>query len=133
MFPILLIIASLAFGAPSALSAEMPDQMSQNPDNLHAYVEQYFSDTPILARIAWCESTDRQFNKDGSILRGTVDKDDVGVMQINTRYHEEKALAMDMDLYTLHGNLGYAKYLYAKEGLKPWLHSAPCWAKMAVK
>lgn len=106
---------------------------SRNPDNLSAYVRTYYKDAPILADIAWCESRMRQFDKNGTVLRGTVDSDDVGVMQINTRFHEDKAVLMGMDLYTLNGNLAYAKYLYEKEGVKPWAHSAPCWGKLAEK
>lgn len=129
----MLIVASLALGAPTLSSGPVMPVESANPDNLSAYVEQYFADTPILAEVAWCESSDRHFDKDGSVLRGKVDPDDVGVMQINTRYHEEKAVSMGMDLYTLNGNLAYAKYLYEKQGLKPWRHSEPCWGKLAQK
>lgn len=129
--PIIFIIASLTFGAPTALTEAV--QASRNPETLAAYVEEYFADAPILADIAWCESRVRQYGKDGEVLRGTVDSDDVGVMQINTRFHEETAEEMDLDLYTIRGNLEYARYLYGRQGTKPWLKSAPCWSPLAQK
>jgi len=93
------------------------------------YVREYFKDTPILAEIAKCESTFRQYGKDGKALRGIVNDDDVGVMQINTYYHEEDAEKLGLNIYTLEGNLQFAKVLYGKYGDKPWVHSSPCWSK----
>lgn len=127
------MVASAAFASPIAVSQTEAATFESNPDTLGAYVRQYYVDTPILADIAWCESRMRQVNPDGTILRGTVDRDDVGVMQINTRFHGDEAKALNLDLYTLNGNLAFAKALYQKEGLKPWFHSAPCWAKIADK
>ena len=34
-----------------------------------------------------------------------------------------------MDIYTLDGNLAYAKKLYTEEGTQPWISSFPCWGK----
>lgn len=133
-YPIFIIIASLALGAPSSLSESVViAKASQNPETLGAYVEEYFVETPILAHIAECESSMRHFGKDGSVLRGTTDKDDIGVMQINTRYHEAEAEELGLNLYSLNGNLGYAKYLYGHQGTKPWAKSQFCWGTMAQK
>lgn len=133
MYPIILIIASLAFGAPSALSETVLDEVSKNPDTLEAYVEEYFAETPVLANIAWCESRMRHFDERGGLLRGAVDSDDIGVMQINTRFHGEKAKELRLNLHALRGNLEYARYLYDTQGTRPWFKSAPCWGTMAVK
>ena len=92
----------------------------------------YFKSDPILVEVARCESSFRQLDTDGEVLKGTVNKGDLGLMQINKYYHAEKAESMGLDLETLHGNMGYAKYLYNKEGLKPWGSSKPCW-KAALK
>ncbi|MBI3573693.1 hypothetical protein HY090_01445 [Candidatus Kaiserbacteria bacterium] len=129
----LLIILATTFSAPAPLSADAETGVLQNPQTLGAYVRQYYADTPILADIAWCESRIRQWDKEGNVFRGAVNHFDVGVMQINTLYHEEKAVDLDMDLYTLSGNLAYAKHLYDKEGTKPWASSEACWGKVAVK
>lgn len=102
------------------------------PKTTEEIVKEYFKDTPILSNIAYCESRYRQFEKDGTPLRGTVDNDDIGVMQINARYHLEKAKSLGLDIFTLEGNLAYGKYLYEKKGSKPWNASSPCWANRGV-
>jgi hypothetical protein len=92
-------------------------------------VEEYFSDIPILAEVASCESHFRQFNKDGSVLRGVQNSQDVGVMQINEKYHLKTADKLGYNLYSLEGNMAYARYLYEKEGTRPWNYSSKCWGK----
>jgi hypothetical protein len=90
-------------------------------------VKEYFKNDPILVEIARCESEFRQYDKDGHILTGTVNKGDLGVMQINKYYHADKAKSLGYDLKTVEGNMAYAKYLYDKEGVQPWVSSSPCW------
>jgi hypothetical protein len=98
-----------------------------------AYVREYFSDTPILAEIARCESSFRQIDgKTGEVLRGKVNSGDVGVMQINKYYHEEDAQKLGIDIYTLEGNLKFAEILYGKYGAKPWVSSSKCWKNSTV-
>ncbi len=92
-------------------------------------VRSYYADTPILAEVARCESEFRQFNTNGSILRGKANADDVGVMQINEYYHAESAVRLGYNVYTLEGNLAFGKRLYEKYGTSPWSASAPCWKK----
>jgi len=93
------------------------------------YVRESFKEAPILAEIAKCESSFRQYDKDGRVLRGVVNSDDIGVMQINKYYHEEDANKLGLNIYTLQGNIEFAKVLYGKYGDKPWVHSSPCWKK----
>lgn len=92
-------------------------------------VRAYFSDLPILAEVAFCESRYRQFDTNGQVLRGVQNSQDVGVMQINEYYHLETAQKLGLNLYTLEGNMAYARYLYEKEGTRPWNYSSPCWGK----
>lgn len=92
-------------------------------------VREYFRDTPLLAEIAKCESSFRQYNKDGEVLRGKVNKSDVGLMQVNEYYHGEPAKKLGFDIYSVEGNLAYAKWLYDREGGQPWRASSPCWGK----
>ena len=80
-----------------------------------------------MTGIAECESQFRKFNKSGDILRGEVNHRDVGVMQINEYYHQDTASSLGYNLYTLDGNLAYARYLYKKEETVPWQSSASCW------
>lgn len=90
-------------------------------------VRSYFRDIPVMIQIARCESTFRHTLPDGSILKGKVDPADTGVMQINKRYHGEKAASMNLNLDDIYHNMAYARYLYETQGTKPWSASAPCW------
>jgi len=113
--------------APSDTNIVVSERKLDRPMTLESYVREYFTDEPILAEIAKCESTFRHLGKNGQILRGKVNRGDVGVMQINEFYHGDKADALGFDIYTLEGNMDFAKYLYNKYGAKPWQASAPCW------
>ncbi|MGB8816216.1 MAG: hypothetical protein WCC74_03245 [Minisyncoccia bacterium] len=86
-----------------------------------------FKEDPILLDIAFCESSLRHYNTDGEVLRGKVNSADMGLMQINTKYHAEKASELGFDLETPEGNMQYAKWLYDKEGGQPWISSSKCW------
>jgi len=83
---------------------------------------------PVLQKIAFCESSLRQYDENGNVLRGIVDKRDVGLMQVNEYYHSKTAKALGLDLHTPEGNMEYAIYLYNKEGTKPWNSSKKCWS-----
>ena len=93
-----------------------------------AYVKKKYADEPILIDIARCESSFRQYDKDGNILHGKANTGDIGVMQINETYHLEKASAMGYDIDTVEGNVAYAEYLYKTQGAAPWSASEPCWS-----
>ncbi len=97
------------------------------------YLREHYADTPILIEIAKCESTLMHYNKSGGIVRGIVDKADIGVMQINERYHLETSLKLGYDIHSIEGNVAYAKYLYEKSGAQPWSASEPCWGKTLSK
>lgn len=90
-------------------------------------IAEQFAATPILKRIAACESESRQYNADGTVLRGWMNPLDVGLMQINEKYHLSTAIKLGYDIHTLQGNVDYAKYLYATQGVRPWIHSSHCW------
>lgn len=87
----------------------------------------YFSDIPEMIAVAKCESTLRHFNSNGNVLRGRAVSSDIGVMQINEYFHGTRSEQLGYDIYTLEGNLGYARYLYEQYGLQPWSASKPCW------
>lgn len=84
---------------------------------------------PLFTRIAYCESRDRQFNKDGTILRGTVNPYDIGRYQINSIHWEEESEKHGIDMYTEDGNEAMALHIYKKFGTKPWRSSQKCWDK----
>ena len=91
-------------------------------------VRSYFSDIPVMIQIAKCESTFQHTLPDGTILRGRVDSADTGVMQINLRYHAEKARKLGLNLENMYDNMVYARNLYERLGTKPWASSASCWS-----
>ncbi|TSC66926.1 MAG: hypothetical protein CEO19_428 [Parcubacteria group bacterium Gr01-1014_73] len=121
----------------SAGSLPMPasnDEAIVKPtQTLEELVRDYYGDMPILAEVARCESQFRHFGKNGNIIRGIANAKDVGVMQINEEYHSNKAETLGLDIYSLDGNLEYARYLYEKEGTKPWRASAKCWNRELAK
>jgi len=104
--------------------------LKSNADNsTKARARDFFRDTPLLEKIAWCESKFKQFNKDGSVLKGKITPEDIGIMQINEYYHKDTAKRLGYDIYSLEGNMQYAKWLYEKEGSAPWMSSSKCWDK----
>jgi hypothetical protein len=103
-------------------------EITKDPKVMEKYLRQVFADEPILVEIARCESNFRHYDKDGMVVKGRVDSADIGVMQINERYHADTAEKLGLDIHTITGNIAYAKYLYAKEGTKPWSASEKCWS-----
>ena len=82
-----------------------------------------------MVEVARCESRFRHLGKNGSVLRGDINRSDLGVMQINEYYHGDTAAALGLDLSDFGDNMAYARYLFEKEGTTPWLASSKCWGK----
>lgn len=97
------------------------------PKTARETVSQYFADIPELIEVARCESRFRHYDSEGRVLRGEINSGDVGVMQVNIYYHEETARKLGLDLYSMEGNMAYARSLYEREGLTPWNSSSKCW------
>jgi hypothetical protein len=106
--------------------------VANDPKAVEAYLRDQFADTPILVEVARCESTFRQYDSSGQVIRGIVNKGDVGVMQINEMYHADEAAKLGYDIYSIDGNVAMAKRLYAKFGTSPWSSSKPCWGASAI-
>ena len=102
-----------------------------DPKNVEKFINDYFADIPVLAEIAKCESQFRQFNSSGRVLEGKKNRYDRGVMQINVLYHAETAEKLGLDVHNLDGNVAYARYLYERQGARPWMSSSACWAKFS--
>jgi hypothetical protein len=96
-------------------------------------IDQVFgTSSPIMVQVASCESGLREYDENtGKILRGIVNHDDVGVFQINIDHHQDEVLATTTNIYTAHGNILFAKYLFDQSGLQPWASSKSCWSKAA--
>ena len=121
------------FSGNSALTQanSIDEAQKAKPISTAEIVAEYYKDTPVLIEVAKCESGTIQFTESGQVLRGKVDRRDVGVMQINEYYHLDTSKRMGLDIETLEGNLAYGKYLYKKQGLEPWKASSACWSKTA--
>ena len=92
-------------------------------------VKEVFKNDPVMIEIARCESNYRQYNDDGTTLRGVVNPLDKGAYQLNEKYHLESSRNMGLDINTLQGNLVYAWYLHYMQGESPWSASKSCWNK----
>lgn len=88
-----------------------------------------FSGYHTLKVICSCESGLTHFDKNGDVLKGTINRFDIGICQINELYHQEKVDELGLDIYTEEGNIAYAKHLYDTQGDAPWIWSKPCWEK----
>lgn len=96
-------------------------------------VREYFSDIPVMVDVAYCESRFVHVDpQTGGVMRGWLNSKDLGVMQINERYHGEAALKMGLDLHVLEDNMAYARYLYDTQGLQPWSASRHCWSRRPI-
>jgi len=122
-------VANAALAVTGTSTEKAKAIVLQDRKSVEKYLREQYADTPILVEIARCESTFSQFDKDGKVIRGIVNNKDVGVMQINEKYHLEAATALGFDIHTIEGNVGYAKHLYKNQGAQPWKASAPCWSK----
>jgi hypothetical protein len=101
--------------------------------NTEQTVRTYFEDIPIMAEVAWCESRFEHVNAEtGQVKRGHINPKDIGVMQINEYYHQATANKLEVDIFSLEGNLEYARYLYEREGTRPWNASRPCWQESTL-
>jgi hypothetical protein len=108
-----LSLSLMIFVAPADVSAG-------TNENVERIVRGAFSDKPDMIIIAKCESGFRQFNSDGSVLRGGAGKHYVGIFQIDENIHRAAGLNMGLDIDTLEGNVGYAYHMYSTSGSRPW-------------
>ena len=95
-------------------------------------VQAFFKDIPVMQEIAKCESGFRQFNADGTPLRGGWAGGMIGVFQFHERIHSAPARVLGYDLATLEGNLAYAKHLYETSGTQPWNSAKSCWGNAGI-
>lgn len=90
-----------------------------------------FEGYPLLKKICECESgLTHYINEEKQVvLRGRVNRYDIGICQINEQYHRESIARTGYNIYTPEGNIRFAKLLYNKQGSKPWVWSKGCWGK----
>lgn len=120
MLPILkgLLVATVVFASTTD---------TQTNEYAKQRVLEVYKGIPALMDVAFCESTLRQFQGTSTeVLRGKVDKRDVGIMQINEFYNGAEAKRLGYDIYSVDGNIEMAKILYKRDGLRPWKSSFKC-------
>lgn len=110
-----LVVASIVFGQNAYAATAAP--IRSNTGN-RAAVEKIFGATSPMISVAQCESGFQQYTAKGATFTGSRGQY-VGVFQIS-KGHIPTAKKLGFDIYTLEGNLGYAKYMYDRQGLGPW-------------
>lgn len=126
----LALAVSLAFtGSSSTTQASVISSMPQS-QTVEEYIRDYFADVPVMAEVAKCESQFRQFGRDGQVLKNSSGSSAVGAFQIMSSIHADFADdKLGLDVYSLQGNAAYARFIYERQGLKPWAASKACWSK----
>ncbi len=115
----------------SSAQAVQPVAMPQ-AQTVQQYVQTYFADAPVMIAIAECESRFTQLDKDGKVVKNPTSSA-VGVFQIMASIHAASAdQNLGLNIYTVQGNAGYARYLYENQGTTPWNDSKSCWGKSAA-
>jgi len=80
-----------------------------------------FYDNAHMVNIAGCESGFVHYKSDGGVIRGRVTPADTGVMQINLDFHGKETKRLGLDMEDPYDNVTYARILYEKEGVTPWV------------
>jgi hypothetical protein len=83
----------------------------------------------VLARIAKCESGGRQYTDAGDVVRGKINKSDIGKYQINEQIHGDRMRRLGLSIYDAEDNEAYAIMLFEERGTEPWTASRKCWNK----
>lgn len=127
------IAVSLAFaGGSSQPNTENIATFQSMPQSqtVEEYVRDYFADEPIMIEIAKCESQFRQYGRDGQVLKNSEGSSAIGLFQIMSSIHADFADdKLGLDVYSLQGNAAYARYIFDRQGTRPWDASKACWSK----
>lgn len=118
------ISVALLFGilttAFAALEADAQLTMPvHNAAEVETKVREVFADAPEMVAMAQCESKFRQYTDSGAPLRGGNNRQYIGVFQLSENFVAD-AHSKGLDIYTVDGNIAYAKLLYNQRGAAPW-------------
>ncbi len=128
--PDLLASTTLAqSSAPTEIVISLDNQTKELPALIKKASHEAGVDPDLALGIAFCESSLKHFNNDGSVRLGKVNPSDIGVFQINRHFHLAKSQALGYDISTAEGNVGYAIWLLKNYGTRAWDWSRPCWDK----
>ena len=88
---------------------------------------------PELIPICACESTGKatgtptHYDKNGNVLHGKINPQDIGMCQINEHYNGKQAESMGLNIYKEKDNIIFANYMYKTQGSQPGNWSRECW------
>lgn len=116
--------------------AQNPAQSGDLPFNgdikaiIRHYSQEWGLNEQRMLKIAFCESSYRQFDKNGKVLQGHVNKWDTGVFQINLDPEEtDWQFVADLtgyDPYETEGNIRLAMWIAQNSGYHHWRFSGSC-------
>lgn len=120
--------STMTYNAPiSPVEARITQYASNDVERV---IEEVFGpDAPLMKRVAHCESSMRQFDRNGVVISNPITADR-GIFQVNVEYHGDAAKKAGLNIYTLEGNVAYAKVLFDQSGVQPWSASRNCWSKV---
>lgn len=116
--PLVLATTTVEVVVPTTPIIEVKQPVKRTSLEVRLMVQEAFPNDPLMWKIITCESGNRQFNKDGSVLKSPTS--DYGVSQIN-KIHIPEAKKLGIDIMTLEGNLEFAQVLYKRSGRTPWV------------
>ncbi len=125
-----LVVVSISFLAAltSIAEAKRQKQARRTSSSVERQVREAFAGTPVMVKIAECESGFRQYDERGVPLRNKHSSA-TGVFQVMFSLHYATADKLGFKLETTQGNIGYAKHLYNTKSTNPWNASKHCWGK----
>lgn len=131
---VLVALISAVLIAPSVAHATTDSNSSGLVSSIKVEAGKAPTVPQVLLDIAYCESGNNQkaigYNYRYVNGKRTVSSRDIGMFQINERYHAKSAKALGMDIYTQSGNTAYALYLYKRNGTRDWNASRHCWSNI---
>ncbi len=99
----------------------------EHSDLIHK-IRAVFADVPLMMHVAKCESG-LVHRENGELIQARDGSSSRGVFQVLMRIHGPQMQKMGLNPERTDHYLTYVRYLYDKQGLKPWQGSRHCWEK----
>jgi hypothetical protein len=121
-----LTLLSLSYAQAEKIPEVPGAKFSSEKLDLARQIRALFPNTPIMMRVAMCESG-LVHMENGDLKRGYADGLDAGVFQVRLPVHGREMRRLGLDPYRLDEYLAYVRHLYDTQGLRPWKSSRHCW------
>lgn len=112
------LLAVILIAVPFAAEAEDIN------GSIETKLQEVFKDAPVMIEVAKCETGMKQFRSNGEVVKDPTNSY-VGIFQIDEQAHFMKAWEFGFNLYTIDGNISYARKLYEANGTRPWSGCVP--------